>query len=259
MLARIDAYESSVHAANGDPVAALAAARRAIEGARATGEEEALARAYGSLDWANFMLGNDEPRMGGEAVEIFNRLGQVDRSAMTLNMMGAFAYLEGDWTGAVEWYERSVAAAESSGNAFHAANTRANIAEVLIGQRRPEDAIPLLEEADRFFQASRSELVKPFVRWPGACVPGDVRGIRAGASLRGSAGERLPWPETVIAPPMPDRRRAGRHRPRARPVRGDDANRLTVGPSDRVRRAAYPLATSSGPVSSGGRAGGGRR
>ena len=206
MLARIDAYESSVHAANGDPVAALAAARRAIEGARATGEEEALARAYGSLDWANFMLGNDEPRMGGEAVEIFNRLGQVDRSAMTLNMMGAFAYLEGDWTGAVEWYERSVAAAESSGNAFHAANTRANIAEVLIGQRRPEDAIPLLEEADRFFQASRSELVKPFVDLQMArahACRGDVeRAIPELERLfaaQTAAGEGFPWPETVIA------------------------------------------------------------
>lgn len=206
MLARIDAYESSVHAANGDPVAALAAARRAIEGARATGEDEALARAYGSLDWANFMLGNDEPRRGGEAVEIFNRLGQIDRSAMSMGMLGAFAYLEGDWKGAIDWYERSVAAAEASGNAHHAAITRANIAEVLIGQRRPDEAIPLLEEADRFFTASGSDLYKPFIDLQMArahACRGDVATalpeLERLFAAQLDSGDGFPWPETVVS------------------------------------------------------------
>lgn len=206
VMARIDAYESSVQAADGNPLAALDSARRAIEGARATGEEDALARAYGSMDWANFMLGNDEPRMGEAAVAIYDRLGQVDRSAMTMNMLGAFAYLEGNWDGAIDWYQRSVDAAELSGNAFHAANTKANIAEVLIGQRRHARAMPLLEDADRFFRAAKSELIQPFV---------DLQLARARAALGDldaaipelerlfadqiAAGEGFSWPETAIA------------------------------------------------------------
>lgn len=205
ILARLDAYESSVHAANGDPGRASMAAHRAIENALSSGQDEALARAYGSLDWANFMMGRDEPRRGEEAVEIFHRLGLLDRSALTMNMMGAFFYFEGDWNGAVEWYQRSVVAAEASGNTFYAATTRANIAEVLISQRRIEEAMPLLREADRILRASDSETIRPFVDLQMARVgvaQGNVEDILEqlerlfADQLR--AGDGFEWPETAL-------------------------------------------------------------
>jgi class 3 adenylate cyclase/predicted ATPase len=205
LLARIDAYESSVHAATGHPRAALEAANRAIESARELGEDEALARAYGSLDWANFMMGIDEPRRGEEAVRIYHRLGQLDRSAMTMNMMGAFAYLEGRWDEAVDWYRQSVEAAEQSGNTFYAATTRANVAEVLVSQRRFDEAFPLLDEAGRFFEASRSEYGKPFVDLQLAlarAATGDlnraIEEMKRLYRLQLDTGEGFSWPETAV-------------------------------------------------------------
>lgn len=163
LLARLVAFESSIFMLKNSPEAARRSARRAAELARSSNEEEALARSYAVLDWANFMLGIDEPRHGPEAIETYQRLGLLERSVGVMNNMGAFAYLEGDWDDAIEWYRQSLEAAERSGNVLEAALTKANIAEVLIGQRRYEAARPLLAEARRTYEASRSEYYLPLV------------------------------------------------------------------------------------------------
>lgn len=163
MLAHLDAFEASIHSASGDPVKAARAARSALKRAKAVGEEEPLARAYSVLDWANFMLGIHEPRHGEEAIEIYQRLGFLERSVGVMNNMGAFAYLEGKWNEAIDWYEQSLDAAERSGNVLEAALTRANIAEVLIGQRRCDEAEPLLGEARRIYEASKADHYMPLV------------------------------------------------------------------------------------------------
>ena len=164
VLARLDAFEASVHAASGRASLALAAAQHAVEQARAAGEEEALTRAYVVLDWANFILGKHEPRRGPEAIEILERLNKLEASAGIMNNMGAFAYLEGHWDEAVNWYRQGVNAAERAGNVLEAANTRANMAEVLASQRKFEEALPLLEDAERTARASAAGWIIPFVR-----------------------------------------------------------------------------------------------
>jgi tetratricopeptide (TPR) repeat protein len=180
-LARLEAYEASIQAARGDPVRALRLAGTAADLARATGEDEALARAYGVLDWANFSTGRDEPRHGQEAIEILERLGFIERSVGVMNNMGAFAYLEGNWDEAVGWYRRAVEAAERCGNVVEAARTRANIAEVLVGQRKHGEALPYLKDAERVYRSSRAPQGLPFVRMVAARAAvgiGDiVRGI----------------------------------------------------------------------------------
>ena len=164
LLARLDAYEASIHMASGDFARAHSCASSAAARAISTGEDEALARAYQVLDGANFMLGHDEPRRGEEAIEILRGLGLLERSVGVMNNMGAYAYLEGEWDRAVEWYRKSLEAAELSGNVVEAALTRANIAEVLIGQRRYHEATPLLEQAERTYIASNSTRDLPLVR-----------------------------------------------------------------------------------------------
>ena len=163
-LAQLDAFEASIHMARGDPSKARRLAESSISKARVTGEEEALARAYGVLDWANFMMGIHETRRGPDAIDIYERLGFVERSVNLINNLGAFAYLEGNWDEAVDWYEKSLDAAERSGNVIDAALARANIAEVLIGQGKYDDAVPLLEEARRVYEASNAQLFMPLVR-----------------------------------------------------------------------------------------------
>ncbi len=153
--ARLDSFASRIHIAHGDPVSAHAAATAAAETARKVDEEEALARAYMVLDWANFMLGQtDAPRHSEEALEIFERLGFVERASDVMNNLGGFAYLEGKWDDAVSWYRRSMEAARRAGNDVDAANIQANTAEVLIGQRRFDEAAELADEASRALRAA---------------------------------------------------------------------------------------------------------
>ena len=163
-LARLIAYEASVHAGNGDPVAALESAQSAIHQSIAADDEESRARAYTVLDWANFVMGTGEARQGEKAVEIYERLGLTERSVSVLNNLGAFAYYEGDWNQAMTWYGKSVDAAERSGNVVVAANTRAAMAEVFNGQRLYDRAIPLAAEAERIIRSSNAVEYLPFVR-----------------------------------------------------------------------------------------------
>lgn len=159
MLARLNAFEASVQAASGRAESALKAVNRAVELALATNEEESLARAYGVLDWANFVLGRNEPRRGPEAIEILRRLNKLEASVGVTNNMGAFAYLEGKWNDAIDWYRQAIDAAEKAGDVLGAAITRANMAEVLVSQRRFDEGLSYLEEAERTFRASNADLI----------------------------------------------------------------------------------------------------
>lgn len=156
-LAGVMAYEASIDAGKGDPFKALASAKAAIEQARVAGDDESAARAYTVLDWANFLLGNDEPRLSERAVEIYRDLGLYERSVAVLNNLGGFSYYDGDWDQAIAWYRQSVEAAERSGNVVVAANTRTGIAEVFNGQRRFEEALNLVEEAQRVIRSSNAD------------------------------------------------------------------------------------------------------
>lgn len=162
--AQLEAFESSVYAANGDPVKAARAAKEAIDLSVQTGEEEAMARAFSVLDWANFMMGAEAERKGPQAIEIYQRLGFLERSVGVMNNLGAFAFLEGDWDAAVDWYQQSLDAAERSGNVLEVALTKTNIAEVRIGQRKFDEAEPLLKEARRTYEASNADHYMPLVK-----------------------------------------------------------------------------------------------
>jgi class 3 adenylate cyclase/tetratricopeptide (TPR) repeat protein len=191
-FAKVVAYEASVHAGNGDPVAALRSAEEAVARATAVGDEESQARAYTVLDWANFVMGRDEPRQGVKAVEIYRRLGLVERSVTVLNNLGALSYYEGDWDQAMTWYAESVDAADRSGNVVVAANTRTAMAEVFNGQRRFADALPLAEEAERVIRSSHAVEFLPFVRLQLArAIGGTGRPEEAQGRLQGLLDDQL--------------------------------------------------------------------
>jgi tetratricopeptide (TPR) repeat protein len=205
ILARLNAFEASVQAASGRAEPALRAANRAVELALATNEEEPLARAYGVLDWANFVLGRNEPRRTPEAIEILARLNKLEASLGMMNNMGAFAYLEGHWNEAVDWYTQGVDAAKRAGNVLEAAITRANMAEVLVSQRRFEEALTYLAEAERTFRASNADLILAVRRLQSgraALGIGDYdRGVSELESLFSeqlAAGEAMEEPATAV-------------------------------------------------------------
>ena len=162
-LARLDAYDASIFAAGGNARKALRTAESAVELALEVGEEEALARALGILDWANVALGNDVPRRGEEAIEIYQRIGKEGSSVNVMNNLGMYEYWDGNWDAAVSWYQLALEASERAGNVFAAGVTRTNIAEVLIGQRRFDEARSLLVEARRTYESSNSTYYMPWI------------------------------------------------------------------------------------------------
>jgi class 3 adenylate cyclase/tetratricopeptide (TPR) repeat protein len=162
-LARLDAFESSIHASTGAIAQAERCARSAMRLALEVGEEQALARAYTVLDYCNFINGIDEPRFGPKAIEIYQRLGALERSVVVINNLGAFDFWEGRWDQAVEWYQKAIDTALRSGNVLDSALAKTNIAEVLIGRRNYAEARPLLADARRVFSASKTDEFLPLV------------------------------------------------------------------------------------------------
>lgn len=159
MLARLDALDASIRATDGDPGTAISFAAIAIERAEATDELEALARAYTVMDYANFMTGELEEWLSPKAIEIYEHLGTIERNVNVMNNLGAFAFWEHRWDDAVGWYQEAVEAADRSGNVVDGALARANIAEVLIAQRRPGQAGSLLDDALRISQSSSVDFI----------------------------------------------------------------------------------------------------
>ena len=66
--------------------------------------------------------GNPEYRaLADKALEIYQRLGDLGKQAHVLTYLGAFAYFEGNWDEALEYYERGKEARERTGDAVSAA------------------------------------------------------------------------------------------------------------------------------------------
>jgi class 3 adenylate cyclase/tetratricopeptide (TPR) repeat protein len=153
--ARLDSLEAGIAMYEGRPRQALRAAELAVHSATKAGDEEALARAYIVMDWAHQMLGQPEQaRHGEQALELLEKLGQLRRASDVMNNEGGYAYFAGKWDDAVDWYRRSQEASKRAGNVIDAAYVRANIAEVMIGQRRFEEAAIELEESHRVLRAA---------------------------------------------------------------------------------------------------------
>jgi class 3 adenylate cyclase/tetratricopeptide (TPR) repeat protein len=153
--ARLHSWRASIAMGEGRPEAALVAAERAAQEAAAAHDEDALARAYVAKDWAHHMMGQSElASHGDQALEIFERLGQLESASDVMNNKGGYAYFAGQWDEAVSWYRRSQETSQRAGDVVRAAMDGANAAEVLIGQRRYDEAAIELNEARRVLRAA---------------------------------------------------------------------------------------------------------
>lgn len=155
-LARLESLRAVIRVTQERYREAIRAGHRAEKVALAAGEDEALARAYGALDWAYYMSGQPSKAVYGEkALEIYQRLGLPDKAADLMLNIGAWAYYEGRWNEAVDWYEQARAESRRAGNEIAAAGAAMNIAEVRIGQGRLDEAAPDVDEAVRAFRSAR--------------------------------------------------------------------------------------------------------
>ncbi len=148
---------ASVRQAQWNSALALEVGSEVVGLAKRGRDDKALARAHSVLHWASIMQGlpdaGDHARV---AMEIYDELADLDGTAHTTNAVGAEAYFDGRWDDAIEAYEASRSAFERAGNETGAAVASSNIGEVMVNQRRFEDARQLLVSAVRTLQAAGS-------------------------------------------------------------------------------------------------------
>ena len=129
--ARMHAYLGGVRNRQGRWSDAVAACRLAIDEAESVGEEQALARACYTLDWALVGLGRGQEAIhSARALDIYRRLGDPEHESVVLNNLGMFAYYDGLWEDAVALYERAGEAARRAGRPADVAFTDCNIGEI---------------------------------------------------------------------------------------------------------------------------------
>jgi class 3 adenylate cyclase/tetratricopeptide (TPR) repeat protein len=110
-------------------------------------DREQLGNAYLLLHVVHMQIGSPErASFRGMALPIFEELGNLKRQATVLNNLGIDYYYEGDWTRALDIYERSRALFERLGDVTNVAMANNNIAEILSDQGHVTEAIRLFEE-----------------------------------------------------------------------------------------------------------------
>ena len=129
--------------------------REALREGEAVGALSAQARACYTLDWALFEMGrSDEAIYSPRALEIYRRLGDLQHEARVLNNLGGFAYWKGRWAEAVDLYREAGTCRKRAGNAVDAAQTDANVGEILSDQGRLQEAEVHLRRARRAWSST---------------------------------------------------------------------------------------------------------
>lgn len=155
--ARLTALRALIRQAQQRASDALRLSISAVEEATSAADDEALARAYLVMDWAYHVLGKPDQATHLElALDIYERLGDLDGAGNVMNNLGGFAYFDGKWDNAVDWYLRAQDAYRRAGNEVSAAVAGGNIGEVLVSQGRLAEAEPILRDAARVLRAARA-------------------------------------------------------------------------------------------------------
>jgi class 3 adenylate cyclase/tetratricopeptide (TPR) repeat protein len=128
---------------------------KAIPEAEAAEDKDALAHAYTLLESAFVNLGMWEKAVySGQALGLYEDLGDLWGQGVVLNNLGARAYFEGRWNEAVDLYDRGREAWEKIGDAVSAAIGTVNAGEILSDQGRLDEAEPLFRKASRVWKAA---------------------------------------------------------------------------------------------------------
>ena len=159
--ARLSAWCGSVRLSQGKYREAIEWCRRAVSAAEAVGALEPIAHASFIEDWAHVELGELElATHSAQALEIYERIGELAGKATVLNNLGMFRYFEGRWNEALELYQQGRELHEQVGDTVDAAMGTTNIGEILSDQGRLDEARSLFREALRTWSAAgRTEAI----------------------------------------------------------------------------------------------------
>jgi class 3 adenylate cyclase/tetratricopeptide (TPR) repeat protein len=139
--------------------------REVVEEALAVTDLETLAPAYLLLHLVHTLLGSSEREAyRGLALPLYEDLGDLSGQAGVLNNVGIEAYYEGDWTKALDLYERSRALRERLGDVTHVALQMNNIGEIRSDQGHLDEADDLFLEVQRVCDAAGQLLASTVAR-----------------------------------------------------------------------------------------------
>jgi len=130
----------------------------AVEGARAADDPETLLQALMGIDHADLILGQPvDGHRTREALDICVAHGFRPQESVARANLGGYAFLNGRWDEAAEWYRTSRTVALEAGNAFGAAETEINLGDILLSRGEIDEAESLLRNAVRVLRASGME------------------------------------------------------------------------------------------------------
>jgi class 3 adenylate cyclase/tetratricopeptide (TPR) repeat protein len=153
--AQLSVWHAVLRQSQGRHLEAARWCERAIALAEEAGDREALAHAYYILDWTYMDLGQPEKAVYSKrALAIYEELDDLPGQAVVYNNLGAWAYYQGKWQEAVEFYAKGREAREKTGDAVSGAMGTSNIGEIRSDQGRLEEAEPLFREALRIWRAA---------------------------------------------------------------------------------------------------------
>lgn len=161
--ARATAFQANVRLRQGRRRDAYECANAAIEFAMDADERSALARAFSVMAWTQVMEG--EPGAADlcwRALNLYEEVGDLAGQNDMNNNLGYLAYFDGRWNDALDHYERSSEGAARLGNVVDAAYPEVNVGEVLVNQRRYEDAEKRLTNAVRVLRATGENSMASF-------------------------------------------------------------------------------------------------
>jgi tetratricopeptide (TPR) repeat protein len=151
ILARLAFYRGR----QGRFVEAEGLCQAAVAEAEPIGELEALGYAYWTLDWVLFELGRArEGRYSELALEIYDRLGDLEQQGNVLNNLSVYAAEGWRWDEALSLLARSAECNERAGIHYGVAGTEVNIAEILIDQGLYDEASRHLHRAGRLWRST---------------------------------------------------------------------------------------------------------
>lgn len=122
------------------------------------GDEEALGMVYQLLDMIDISLGHFTGLdRSAEALELFERAGNLHWQGVVFDQRGQRAYYLGRWEEAVLAYERAKEVKVRIGDRVGAAMLSVNIAEILLDQGRLVAAEPMTRDALRVLRAAQAK------------------------------------------------------------------------------------------------------
>jgi class 3 adenylate cyclase/tetratricopeptide (TPR) repeat protein len=153
--ARLRSFAAMVLFGQDRPRKALAEARHAVDEARRCGEQVSLGRALIVLDLARTAL--EGPGSGEhlqEALRIFETIGDIRMQANVRANLGFLNAHACRWDEAISWLQSGRELDLRTGDSVGGAYAGLNIGEILVNQRRFDEAQALLQEARRAMRAA---------------------------------------------------------------------------------------------------------